>query len=216
MNQSKALIAILVLLLILSGGFYLWKMKTTKQTERATQTTEQPVKTDEIESIKDLIDGEYVFTSIDTSDWKTYQNEEMEVGFEMKIPKNWKLVNSYKDNEIKGVYLYFGKEGAVYSIPEGGESDSAILVLSSDRFNKKAIPIRDFLQKRKSGYGESVSSLSIDNVEAIVLGEKAVYFFKDDKAWTISFQLYYDPSNSIHINEHDIFNGMLKTFKFLE
>ncbi len=48
---------------------------------------EQLVKTDELENVRDLIDGEYAFTPIDTSDWKTYRNED--VGFEVKIPKDW-------------------------------------------------------------------------------------------------------------------------------
>ncbi len=215
MNHKKIAIVVFIALVLTGTGILWWKIKNVSQSEKIAEKIErQSAKDDEIESVKDLIDGEYVFAPIDTSDWQTYRNEE--AGFEMKIPKNWKLVNTYKDSEIKGEYLYFGKEGTTYPISEGGESGAAILVMSSDRFNKKAMPIREFLQKRKSGYGENLSSLSVDNTKAIVLGEKSVYFFNSDKAWTISFQLYYDPNNNIHVDEHTIFLGMTKTFKFLE
>jgi hypothetical protein len=213
MDQKKIVIGILAVLVLVVMGIFGWEMRSTSQPEQITQKTEQPEKTDEIESIKDLIDGEYSFVPVDTSDWQIYRDEE--AGFEVKIPKNWKLVNTYKDNNIKGEYLYFGKEGDTYSIPEGGESNAAVLVSSSDRFNKKAMPIRDFLQKRKSGYGENLSSLSIDGTNAVMLGENSIYFFMGDKAWTINLQLYYDRDNNIHANEHDIFLGITKTFRFL-
>lgn len=110
MNQSKILITVLLALLILCGGFYVWKMKTMKQEERATQTTEQPkqsVKTDEIESIKDLIDGEYTFAPINTSDWQVYWNEE--AGFEIRFPELIKHVvneQAFVDNSGKGISFY--------------------------------------------------------------------------------------------------------------
>jgi hypothetical protein len=125
-------------------------------------------------------------------------------------------VNTYVADDIKGSYMYFGKEKTTYSIPEGGESNAAILVLSSDRYNKEAMPLRDFFQKRKSGYGEKLVSLSVDDRKAVMLGEKDVNFFDGDKAWTINFQLYYDRNNNIHTKEHDVFLGMIKTFKFLK
>lgn len=195
-------------------GISEWKKKYIPQPKQITQTADQSTKTDEIESVKDLIDGEYVFAPIDTTDWRIYQNEA--VGFEIKIPKDWKLVNTYVADDIKGSYLYFGKEKTTYSIPEGGESNAAILVLSSDRYNKEAMPLRDFFQKRKSGYGEKLVSLSVDDRKAVMLGEKDVNFFDGDKAWTINFQLYYDRNNNIHTKEHDVFLGMIKTFKFLK
>ncbi len=216
MNQKKiATISLIVIVLVIAGAF-VWK-KGVLQPRQTTQTTEQSkqsAKAAEIENVKDLIDGDYSFVPVDTSDWQIYRNEE--AGFEIKIPKDWRLVDTYKDDSIKGNYLYFGQESTTYSIPEGGMSNAAILVLASDRYNKKAMPLRDFLQKRKSGYGERVSSLLVDQTESVMLGETDVRFFEGDNSWAISFQLYYDRSNNIHANEHDIFLGIIRTFKFLK
>ena len=213
MNQ-KLIIGILVALVLVGVGIFGWKTENMSHPEQIAQTIEQPEKSEEIESIQDLIDGEYVFTPIDTSDWQTYRNEE--AGFEVRIPKNWRLSRNYKDNDIGGEYFYFGKEGATYSIPEGGESNDAVLIVSSDRFNKKAMPMRDFLQKRKTEYGEKISSLFIDGSNAVMLGKNSIDFFMDDKAWNINFHLYYDRENNIHINEYDIFLGIAQTFKFIK
>ncbi len=213
MNQKKLIVGILVAIVLAVAGVFGWKEKNTSQPKQVTQSVEQSAKTDGIESVKDLIDGEYSFTPVDTSDWKIYKNEE--VGFEIKIPKDWKLVNTFKDDGIKGTYFYFGQEGTTYSIPEGGTSDAAILVLISDRHNKKAMPLRDFLQKRKAGYGERISSLIVDQAEAVMVGETSARFFEGENAWVISFQPYYDRNNNIHVNEHDVFLGLIRAFKFL-
>ena len=86
MNQ-KLIIGILVALVLVGVGIFGWKTENMSHPEQIAQTIEQPEKSEEIESVRDLIDGEYVFTSIDTSDWQTYRNEE--AGFEVRIPKNF-------------------------------------------------------------------------------------------------------------------------------
>lgn len=217
MDQKKliTILGIVIVIVSIGTGILVWeKSVLPEQTTQVTEQPKQPVKTTEIESVKDLVDSEYSFASVDTSDWQMYQDTD--TGFEVKIPKGWKLVDTYKDDSIKGNYLYFGQDGTTYSIPEGGTSNAAILVLASDRNNGKAMPLKDFLQKRKSGYGERISSLLIDQVDAVMIGETSARFFEGDKAWAISLQLYYDRDNDIHVNEHDVFLGMVKTFRFLK
>jgi hypothetical protein len=52
-----------------------------------TQSEDQPSQLNEIDSIQDLVDAEYQFEPVDTSDWQIYRNEE--AGFEVKIPGEW-------------------------------------------------------------------------------------------------------------------------------
>lgn len=86
MNQKHIFVAVGVfLLLALGGGFWVWEKKQiVPQPKQETPVVQQPTQTDEVESVKDLVDGEYTFTPIDTSDWQTYRNEEL--GFEVKVP----------------------------------------------------------------------------------------------------------------------------------
>lgn len=92
MNRKKIVSAILISLVFVAAGIFVWKIKSVSQPEQITQTTEQPIKNDGIENIKDLIDGEYVFAPIDTSDWQTYKNEQHEYG--IRFPKNWVINKS--------------------------------------------------------------------------------------------------------------------------
>lgn len=186
------------------------KEQETKQEEK----NEKDIKKDEIASIQDLIDGEYIPKPVDISDWQTYRNEEL--GFEMKMPRDWILADTYieKDPDIQGDNFYFGKKNTTYTIPEGGKSSSAIIISSSNRYNKKAMPLRDFIQLRKSDYAQKLHTFSLNGIEAIILGSDSVYFFNGDRVWDINFQLHHD--NSIHAKEYDVFLGIVNTFKFIE
>jgi len=48
------------------------------------------VRVEDVKNIMELVDGEYKFDKIDTSNWKTYKNED--IGIEMKIPSDWVCV----------------------------------------------------------------------------------------------------------------------------
>lgn len=183
-----------------------------KLQEEIRKKQEEQTEKNEIASVQDLIDGEYVFKPVDTSDWQTYRNEEL--GFEAKIPRDWILADTYieKDQDIQGNNFYFGKKNTTYTIPEGGKSNSAIIIASSNRYNKKAMPLRDFIQLRKSDYAQKLHTFSLNGIESLILGNDSVYFFNEDRAWDISFQLYHD--DFIYAKEYDIFLGIVTTFKF--
>jgi hypothetical protein len=62
MNQKKWILAgvIMIAVVFVLIGISEWKKKYIPQPKQITQTADQSTKTDEIESVKDLIDGEYV------------------------------------------------------------------------------------------------------------------------------------------------------------
>ncbi|MGB4833664.1 MAG: hypothetical protein WBP40_01380 [Candidatus Moraniibacteriota bacterium] len=120
MNHKPLFLTVaLIALLVIAGAFwYVQKREVVVNQLVAKDKTqeEQRTKNDEIESIRDLIDGEYAFTPVDTSDWKTYRNEE--AGFEIRIPYGYEKteqgltprnppLRDMKDSE-KDVWFTFG------------------------------------------------------------------------------------------------------------
>ncbi len=113
MNKRNLIIGIVVLT-VLVGGVVLWngknnqqeikqqtKKEVTKQTQEQKTAQKQETTKEQINTQNQAIDGELKpEEKIDTSNWKTYRNEEL--GFEVKYPKIAKLYNDY-------VYISDGK-----------------------------------------------------------------------------------------------------------
>lgn len=97
MNQKKWIGMVLIVTGLVGAVFLVWQRRDTPQSEQTVQKVEQLVKTDELENVRDLIDGEYAFTPIDTSDWKTYRNEKQ--GYEVQYPTSWTM-KDYQENGI--------------------------------------------------------------------------------------------------------------------
>ncbi len=135
MNQKRILVgAGIVLLLGLSGGFWLWQgTKDTLQSESTRPTIQQqPAPTDEVASVQELIDGEYTFTPLDTADWQVYQDKEF--GYLLKLPKSIKRTDqqSFVDSSGRDISFYIIpydrlKKKQLDDIPENDFLDSALV-----------------------------------------------------------------------------------------
>ncbi len=102
MNKRNLIIGIIILIALV-GGVVLWQQKnnqenTKQQTKKeVVEKTQEQKTTEKQETTKEqsnnqnqVIEGELKLEEkIDTSDWKTYRNEEL--GFEVKYPKGWKV-----------------------------------------------------------------------------------------------------------------------------
>jgi len=94
---------------VLAGGFYLWSQKKTN----STQTGEKKVVVDDSQKQNQQEQNQQqnknnsssTEEQIDTSNWKTYRNEEL--GFEIKYPKDWKIKETtcYPENLVPCVIL---------------------------------------------------------------------------------------------------------------
>lgn len=203
---SKKYIIVLVTAGIILASSWFWYVlnKTSEKVEsvpvvgnnsdQVVEDQTQQKQENEIESIKDLIDGEYVFDPIDTSNWKTYRNEE--AGFEMKIPKNW-YVNDLSKSKIDSVAKYyngeeqsgvcFGEKGKKYFI-EGGQEDALCLYVHKDENILESSKYREFTLKRKKGYDGHVFLTTVDGYAAIVQDGFGLetYIFRDNDYWVLS------------------------------
>lgn len=175
-----------------------------------TKTQQQSVAQNEIESIKDLIDGEYVFTPVDTSDWQTYRNEE--VGFEVKIPKDWEMREIHKE-EGKSINLWFSQKGKWYEFENGKEN--AIIAGISYKTNPLFSFPETSLKSWKNSYKISIRSIVIDDVPMYYYSG-----FGEGVGTTSSFPREYSfsLSSSLILREYPdvqrVLSGMIQSLRF--
>jgi len=101
MNLNKKSIGIIILLIaVIGGGFwYFSKEQRTASKEQAGIVKQQEVVKQDKEGLNNQTEDkteELKIEDIDTSNWKTYRNEEFE--FEVKYPEGWE-VNVYQKNK---------------------------------------------------------------------------------------------------------------------
>jgi len=198
MTKRNLTIGIIFLIAILVGGFYLWSQKKTNlnqtnkqkvavddkqeqkqqnQQERDKQNQQQTKNDNQEENNQEQKENNSNLTEekIDTSNWKTYRNEEF--GFEMKLPgdlKKWKI---YAE-ELKGDNKYKGTD---YTIWFEYPLDKKILSVDND-------PSAGYITSMRIWYIEAVPVKNyVDNVcdvnpfpkcrQGEVLGKNSKYVF---------------------------------------
>ena len=150
--------------------------------------------------------------SLDTSDWKTYRSEELDIEF--KYPKDWEIrrsETSYGANKAEQIYFY---TTTTLNNPSEGDKVTKIVLEAFDNIYGKT-PVEVIITK---------TGLSSDALEDAFLGEvildgkkvskytipgfvplPGLIFEHEDKV----YQMIYNLNN-------DHFNKVLETFKFIE
>ncbi len=224
-KYTLSVLVVLVALLALGGWIWYGKMKENTQEQNQVKVIDsqnstpiskpvdnQQVQLDEIASVKDLIDGEYKIQPVATSNWQTYRNEEL--GFEVKIPKNWELRNSYKEDG-KYIDFSFSQKGKKY-LMEGGNED-AIGIGVSFKTNQNFSYSEHTLVTWKNFYNITIKSLIVNSVPFYYYrgfgeGVKTNASFPRDYSFSLGSSIDLD----LHPEVKETLHGMIQSIKFYD
>ncbi len=134
---------------------------------------------------------------MDTSDWKTYTNEEY--GFKVKYPAKWVY------REINSETIYFENSEEKYYM-EGSEISPIII---GTRDSQRYISSLEFTQKQNI-YNGTVTTLAIDGKEVARLED----YLGVRTNILHAHKIYSVERNTGDMRVHDIYQTMLSTFKF--
>lgn len=194
--QKKYLISIVVVLVLVAGGILLWQ-------KRTVQNVVQNEPKEEVKIIENTDTNK-----VDTSDWKTYQNEEY--GFEMKYPA-W-FANFESGEIFEGTTL----KNSSFKINSGGHFEYNVWE------NMNNVPASELIDQKYMEYSGGWSG----SFEEIVTSEGS-YFrgAREDGACLIEIDMFSD-ARKFHVlriemcnvegrdEKLNVFHNMLSTVRF--
>ena len=172
------------------------------------------IRVEDVKNIMELVDGEYKFDKVDTSNWKTYRNED--IGIEMKIPGDWvctedkvtKLIAVDKKYSRVCLTKNALKNKNIYKAIN--ENDAFFMYVDKDPvldFNVKW----DILDYTDSDKNTKLYIANIDNAKKLLsINKKYIIIKTDIKGEEFTFRLNRKTSKS-----KQIFDGIMQTLKFI-
>ena len=161
--------------------------------------------------------GEFIIIEDETADWKTYRNEEY--GFEIKYPKEWTFlevpqyqrVHFYSDGKQRTEFEYMdsGEVTVYYNLEE---SASEWIKEKAEQEKEISVDSKPAIQYIKVKGGQDPTFPTILSTIVVIEYKERIY--------SIHFEThrYSTEKNEFlsTIENQEIFNQMLSTFKFLE
>ncbi len=154
MNKKSGVILIIIFFALLAGaGVWKWKNKTQNITEPKEQVQ------NELENLATEKEP-LVLEEIDTSNWKTYRNEEY--GFEVKYPEGWEL-DTYIDDK-KNLEIYLGEKGKTYNL-EGSMKRAIYVSFAKNKINEN-LSQKELFDKWKEFYNIYIWKINVGTMPA--------------------------------------------------
>ena len=228
------IIGIILLTAILAGGFYLWSQNKTNLNQPNKQKVvvdgkqkQNQVNQQEQKKQQAKNDSNSAEEQIDTSNWKTYRNEEY--GFEVKYPEDWIVdEKTYKFEYSWGFekigcdgYKKGGCEDGTVSISKSRVPDSTLRTISSWAWNIPKYKCDD-----DSGYGKEQKipvlnfnvPYTVQACENYDFGymEKWYMLSKDDSKWLFTIACTNQNNKSKRDCNFLIGKTILETFRFIK
>ena len=211
MTKSMKNILIIVAVLIIAGlGYTFWP----KDMIDDGQNTNNQSPTEQMQQNKQIIDNQeleieiaqgepkVITSDIDTSNWKTYRNEEL--GFELKYPREWE----YRGNG----YQYYQFSPAPVATPS---NDVGFFIYKKNmNIENKNVSdlyvIKKLIQMLETKIKPKVLNKIMLNDNLVFVAGLRVYFIDNNKDLFIT---NFIPGSEIPEN---IYNGILLSFKTIE
>lgn len=211
MKKSTILIAIIIVILIIAGGYYYWQKFLVKGPDDG-----------------DVITGDTAELA-ETADWQTYENEDM--GIEVKIPKNWRQLDTNRGDYILFQIADEGHPtetefaaGASFAVEREKEKNSSVYIQE----------IKDlFTIGELKALNLTLEDINFKEEPIIFLGNDAIKITDNYTAPWVSLEdsrrieILMEKDNSLFILSAEsmgpnykiylpIINQILSTFKFIE
>ena len=162
-------------------------------------------------------------SEIDTSDWKSYRNEEF--GFEVKYPEDWFIYDYYYDGEKHSENLYIQnfsrpKEGGFSGI--GGTGCQLGVWIENNKYSS----IQEWIDVQKDNISEDLEKVFIEEVQVgemegseitflgsfLGTGDSVIIILNNGIIYKISESWQDVPQE----NCQSIFDKILSTFEFIK